>query len=85
MDILIGVDQNASVFRSKKTLHPCGYARLWEKNAYLLHEVHAWLPEDKECVSYVHCKIEWDERNTNYLPQSSQILDYELHFGGFDV
>lgn len=57
MDILIGVDQNTSVFRSKKTLHPCGYARLREKNAYLLHEVHAWVPEDKECVSYVHYKI----------------------------
>lgn len=57
MDILIGVDQDTSVFRSKKTLHPGGYARLREKNANLLHEVHAWLPEDKECVSYVHCKI----------------------------
>lgn len=52
MDILIGVDQNTSVFRSKKTLYPGGYARLREKNAYLLHEIHARLPEDKECVSY---------------------------------
>lgn len=57
MDILIGVDQDTSVFRSKKTLYPGGYARLREKNAYLLHEVHAWLPEDKECVSDVHYKI----------------------------
>lgn len=57
MDILIGVDQDTSVFRSKTTLYIGGYARLREKNAYLLHEVHAWLPEDKECVSYVHCKI----------------------------
>lgn len=44
------VDQNTSVFRSNKTLHSGGYARLREKNAYLLHEIHARLPEDKECA-----------------------------------